>query len=253
VTRAAAGLLAALLVAAAPAGASQHDTQVPVLLYHHVAAPPRDTPSRALYVPPRLFARQLAALDRAGYTAVTLGQAWAHWEEVKDLPAKPVILSFDDGFADQYRNAARALRAREWPGVLYLQTARRDAEGGLTKRQVRRMLRDGWELGAHSVTHPDLTTVDAQQLRDEVQGSRDALRQAFPSAPVDFFAYPYGRLDAAVLAAVRAAGFVGATTTRRGAASLDDDGPFTLDRMIVTGNFTPRRLLRAVRATSGRR
>ena len=246
-TRALAAAIAAVLLAPASAGAQ--DPPVPILIYHHVA---ERTPSDPLYVHPRRFARHVAALHRAGYEAITLRRAWRAWEQDGELPDKPVILSFDDGFADQYRNAARILRGRGWPGVLFLQSARLDAPRGLTTRQVRRMLRDGWELGAHSVTHADLTTVEAPQLADEVGGSRDALRSAFPSAPVEFFAYPNGRYDEAVLAAVREAGFVGATTTRRGAAE-PADGALTLDRMVVTGNFTPARLLRSIRATSGRR
>ena len=250
--RAAAAALAGLLLAAAPAAAAQRETPVPILLYHHVAAPPEDAPTRALHVEPRRFARHVAALDRAGYTAITLGRAWRHWQGGADLPAKPVILSFDDGFSDQYRNAARTLRRRGWPGVLNLQAARLGAQGGLTAGQVRRMLRDGWELGAHSVTHPDLTGVDAERLREEVEGSRTALRAAFPQAAVDFFCYPYGRFDATVAAAVQAAGFLGATTTRRGAAS-PADGAYALDRILVTRNFSPSRLLRTISATSGRR
>ena len=235
--------LAALLVGATPAVA-----QVPILAYHHVAA--KDDP---LYVAPKRFERHLAALDRAGYTAITVRHAWQHWDAARSIPVKPVVISFDDGFADQYRNAVPALRARRWPAVLFLQSARLDADGGLSKRQVRRMLRHGWELGAHSVTHADLTTLEPATLADEVTGSREALRRAFPAAPVHFFAYPYGRHDAEVVEAVRAAGFLGAISTRRGLAE-PADGYFTLDRHVITGNFTPRRLLRAIRgATSGRR
>ena len=249
---AAAAALVALLAAAAPAAAAQRDTPVPILVYHHVATAPADASSRALYVPARLFARHVAALDRAGYTAVTLARAWRHWEDGTELPRRPVILSFDDGFADQYANAAPVLRARRWPGVLNLQTRRLGARGGLTRRQVRRLLLDGWELGAHTVTHVDLTTVGPEELEAEIAGSRTALRRAFPGSPLDFFCYPYGRYDSAVLAAVLAAGFTGATTTRRGAAS-PADGAYALDRMVVTGNFSPARLLRDIRATSGRR
>lgn len=237
--------------APAPAAAAERHTPVPVLLYHHVSTAPRDADSPALYVPTRLFARQMAALDRAGYTPVTLGHAWRHWRRGAPLPSKPVVLSFDDGFADQYRSAARILRARGWPGVLNLQVGRLDATDGLTEAQVRRLLREGWELGAHSLSHADLTKVDADQLESEVAGSRELLERTFGVA-VDFFCYPYGRFDAAVKAAVRAAGYLGATTTRRGAAS-PADGAYTLDRLVVTGNFSPARLLRTVRATSARR
>ena len=80
------------------------------------------------------------------------------------------------------------------------------------------MLRDGWEIDAHTLTHPDLTTVDAAGLRREVGGSRRWLRRAF-GVPVDFFAYPAGRYNPAVEAAVRAAGYMGATTTQPGQAT----------------------------------
>ena len=250
---AAAAVLVALLAGAAgaEAAAAKRDTPVPILLYHRVKAPPQGE-NQALYVPPRLFARQVRALARAGYTAVTMAQAREHWRGGKRLPKKPVVLSFDDGFHDQYRHAARILRARGWPGVLYLQVGRLGENGALTKAQIRRMLRDGWELGAHSLSHADLTTVGPEQLEAEVAGSRWALQREFPGEPVESFAYPYGRYDAAAVAAVRAAGYGDATTTRRGSAS-PADGMFRLRRIIVNGTFTPARVLRAVGATSGRR
>lgn len=250
-TRALAVALAAGLAGPAAATAAVRDTPVPILAYHHVAAAPERARSPALYVRPRLFARHVAALERAGYTAVTLRRAWRHWEQGAPLPERPVILSFDDGYADQHRVAARTLRARRWPAVLFLQTRRLGAARGLTRRQVRRMLAGGWELGAHTVTHADLPAVGAERLEREVAGSRLALQRAF-GEPVDFFCYPYGRHDARVRAAVRAAGFLGAATTRRGAAS-PADGAYALDRIVVTARFSPARLLRAVRATSRRR
>ena len=250
--RAAAAALLLVALAASPAAAAVRDTPVPILVYHHVAGAPKGSDDDALYVPPRRFARHVRALDRAGYTGITLARAWRHWEEGDPLPERPVILSFDDGFADQYRNAAPVLRARGWPGVLNLQTARLGRKGGLTRRKVRRMLRDGWELGAHSVTHADLTKAAAERLEVEVEESRRVLKRAFPAQPVDFFCYPYGRTNAAVQAVVQDAGFLGATTTRRGAAA-PDDGAYALDRMVITGNFGPRRLLREVGATSTRR
>jgi peptidoglycan/xylan/chitin deacetylase (PgdA/CDA1 family) len=248
--RLAAAALAALAAAtgAAPAGAADRDTPVPILLYHRVAErAPGKKPG--LHVPPRLFARQVAALEREGYTAVTLAQVRRHWDGGPALPDRPVVLSFDDGFVDQYVHAARILRRRGWPGVLYLQVGRLGERGAITRRQVARMLRDGWELGAHSLSHADLTEVDPEQLEAEVGGSRFALQRMFPGAPVESFAYPYGRFDAAVVAAVRAAGFADATTTRRGAAS-PADGRYRLDRIVVNKNFSPARLLRAVGATS---
>jgi peptidoglycan/xylan/chitin deacetylase (PgdA/CDA1 family) len=106
--------------------------------------------------------------------------------------------------------------------------------GGLRPWRVRRLLAAGWELDAHTLTHPDLTTLDQAELRRQVAGSRRWIRRRL-GVPVDFFCYPSGRYDAAVLAAVRAAGYVGATTTRPGYAS-PGDGLLTLDRIKVDGS-----------------
>jgi peptidoglycan/xylan/chitin deacetylase (PgdA/CDA1 family) len=94
---------------------------------------------------------------------------------------------------------------------------------------VRKMIAAGWEIDAHTLTHPDLTTVDPAELRRQVAGSRAAIRRMFHQ-PVDFFCYPAGRYDDAVVAAVHAAGFLGATTNEGFARP---DSLYTLDRVRV--------------------
>ena len=126
------------------------------------------------------------------------------------------MLTFDDGYLSQYRTAARTLRARGWPGVLNLQVDRLGVAGGLTRAQVRRMLADGWELDSHTLSHPDLTAVGPERLRRELVGSREAIQREF-GVTTNFFCFPYGHFDAAAKAAVRAAGYLAATTTHRGA------------------------------------
>ena len=155
------------------------------------------------------------------------------------------MLTFDDGYLSQYRTAARTLRARGWPGVLNLQVDRLGAAGGLTRAQVRRLLADGWELGAHTLSHPDLTAVGPQRVRRELAGSRGAIAREF-GVTTNFFCFPYGRYDAVVKAAVRRAGYLAATTTRRGLASLDGDR-FALPRISVSPRTTPSALLRRLR------
>ena len=93
------------------------------------------------------------------------------------------------------------------------------------------MIAAGWEIDAHSLTHPDLTGLDSERLEHEVTGSRIALRHRF-GVDVDFFCYPAGRYDARVIAAVRRAGFLGATTTIDGLAQRDE--PYELQRVRVS-------------------
>jgi peptidoglycan/xylan/chitin deacetylase (PgdA/CDA1 family) len=218
---------------------------VPILAYHHIGAAPPGAARPQLWLRPALLRRQVAALLRAGYEAVTLDRVWSAWQGTGTLPAHPVVLSFDDGYASQYRSGLPALQARGWPGVLNLQVGRLGRRGGLTRPDVRAMIRAGWEIDAHSVTHPDLTSVPASRLEAEVAGSREAIRSTFGVA-ADFFAYPYGRQNARVRAAVRRAGFLGATTTRPQFASSDAD-PFALGRVLVGAGLSPGALLRALR------
>jgi len=237
----AAAALAAIALAA-PAQA------VPILTYHVLrAAPPapRSPASASLWVPERRFDAQLEALARAGYHGVTLSQADAAWHGGPALPDKPVVVSFDDGYASQYDVAGPELRKLGWPGVLNLWTGRLGARGGLTTAQVRTLLAQGWELASHSLTHPDLTKVGATRLAREVSGSRSMLRRLFGVA-VNFFCYPYGRTDAAATAAVRRAGYTGATTAHHGVAGPHTDR-FALPRIGVGPKDTPARLLRRLR------
>jgi peptidoglycan/xylan/chitin deacetylase (PgdA/CDA1 family) len=99
--------------------------------------------------------------------------------------------------------------------------------------RVRQMLAAGWELDAHTITHPDLTHVGDAQLWNEVHGSRVELQRMF-HVPVDFFCYPSGRYNAHVVAAVRRAGYLGATTTNYGLARPHD--LYTLSRIRINGS-----------------
>ena len=245
-TAAPAALLAALSLASgsSPAGAASQPP-VPILAYHHIGTAPAGASNPSLWVRRARFRRQLSALGRAGYQAVTLGRVWRAWHGDGTLSAHPVVITFDDGYASQAA-IAPILRAHGWPGVLNLEVARLGVRGGLTRTQVRSLIRDGWELDAHSVTHPDLTQVSTRRLEREVAGSRRALQRTF-GVSVDFFAYPYGRQNARVRAAVRRAGFLGATTTQPRFATRHTD-PFALGRVLVPAGRSPRALLQLLRA-----
>jgi peptidoglycan/xylan/chitin deacetylase (PgdA/CDA1 family) len=190
---------------------------VPVLMYHVIANAPADAQIPELFVKPIRFRAQMAYLDKHGYTAVSLGQVYAGWKSGGLLPSKPVVVSFDDGYRGDYTDAMPILAAHHWPGVLDLQLGAVE-DGELTAAMVNRMLDSGWELASHTISHLDLTRMHGSDLRREVDGSRALLRRRF-HVPVDFFCYPSGHYNALTVAAVRRAGYLGATTTQEGLAS----------------------------------
>jgi len=199
-------------------------------MYHVIADPPAGAPFPELYVSPKAFSAQVSWLARHGFHAVTLKAAHDHWKLGSPLAAQPVVLTFDDGYRSIFTNALRILQRHHWPGVLNLEVENERVSWGLSPRRIRSLIAADWEIDAHTITHPDLTQVDAAQLRREVAGSRSIIRRQF-HVPVDFFCYPSGRYNAAVIREVRRAGYLGATTTNLGLARPSD--LYTLRRVRV--------------------
>ena len=250
---AAASVVCALLLATAgcagsaraPAAQRPSSAPVPILLYHVIGPVPAGARLPSLFVAPSRFATHVRALRRAGYRAVTLRQVWDAWHGRGTLPRRPIVVSFDDGTAGHVRHALPALRRAGWPGVLNLAWNFLPDIGGTAA--VRRLARAGWEIDSHSVTHPDLTQLSAAGLRRELTGSRTRIKRAFGPRAANFFAYPSGRYDARVKRAVRAAGYLAATTVERGFARPTTD-PYALARIQVGGGMNASELLRRLRA-----
>jgi peptidoglycan/xylan/chitin deacetylase (PgdA/CDA1 family) len=212
-------------------------------MYHVIAAPPAGAPFPALYVTAKDFGAQMQALHRAGWTAVTMDQLHAAWANDTPLPrGHPIVISFDNGYHSQFVTALPILRRLGWVGVENIQlTGLPPSQGGLSHAAVRRLLRAGWELDTQGYSHADLVAIGDAQLQHEVAGARRTLRRRW-HVPVNWFCYPSGHYDARVLAAVRAAGYRGATTVVPGWAGRTAD-PYRLPRLRVVAGTTPQALL----------
>lgn len=228
-------------------GEAARRTRVPILMYHVIASAPAGETYPELWVPPARFAAQMRALADAGYEAVTLEQLTAGWNEGAPLPERPIVVTFDDGYLSQSTNAGPVLKRLGWPGVLYL-TAR-NLGASIPEGSVRKLLRSGWELGAHTATHPDLRTLDAAGLQREIDDVRIELRARF-GQDVLAFCYPAGKYDASVIAAVKAAGYTTATTVDPGWAGPGSP-PFELPRVRVDPTDTPAGLVNKIAAQRG--
>jgi peptidoglycan/xylan/chitin deacetylase (PgdA/CDA1 family) len=200
-------------------------------MYHVIANPPATAQLPELFVDPDTFGEQMDWLDRHGYAAVSLNQVYAAWFKGGKLPEKPVVLSFDDGYRGDYVYARPTLRRLRWPGDLNLLVGNLGDE--LSDRMVERLIDDGWELDAHTISHLDLTTLTGSRLRREVAGSRRLLQGRFRQ-PVNFFCYPAGKFNARTIQAVRDAGYLGATTELPGDASRGK--MFELHRIRIEGS-----------------
>ncbi len=212
-------------------------TVVPVLLYHAVAERPPPGLGR-FTVGPRRFAEHLAAVRDAGRAGLTVSELAACLTGASQLPALPVLVTFDDGYAD-FLGAAERLAAAGLPATLYVTTGQVGATGMLTRRQSR-SLGGTVELGAHSRTHPRLDELPPGRLRDEVRGSKADLEDVL-QRPAHSFAYPHGSYDQGVRHAVVQAGFSSAAAVKN-ALSHDRDDPFAIARITVTAGISAERI-----------
>ena len=161
---------------------------VPILLYHHVAP----TDGTDLYtVSPEMFAEQMQTLIQSGFEAITPHQLTAALQCGAPLPQRPVVITFDDGNADNYEFAFPIMRRLRLKGTIYVVANRTASPGFLSVQQLHEMVDAGWEIGSHSMTHPDLTGIDAEELPAELLASRLMLEETLGIA-IESFAYPYG-------------------------------------------------------------
>jgi len=217
---------------------------VPILAYHVINVPPSGSSANPdLYVSAAAFSSQMAALKANGWHAVTLDQVEAYWTRGASLgPGKPIVITFDNGYASQYTNAVPVLKQLGWVGVENLQVnGLPPADGGLTDSQIRGLISAGWELDTQGMSHADLITVNTSQLSYELTTAKQTLHSQY-GVPVNWFSYPFGHYNATVIAAVRAAGYVGATTIVSGWASAQQNR-FSLPRLQVLGTTSPAQLL----------
>ncbi|HEY1688458.1 MAG TPA: polysaccharide deacetylase family protein [Solirubrobacteraceae bacterium] len=218
-------------------------------MYHVINPPPPGAPFPGLYVPKAELAEQLHALARAGYDAVTLEQLSSHWRKGTRLPkGKPVVISFDNGYESQYRNALPVLRRLGWKGVENIQlTGLPPSQGGLSHAEVMGLLAAGWELDTQGISHAELPALNAAELRYQVAAARRRLARRY-EVPVNWFCYPSGHYNPMVVAAVQAAGYKGSTTVVPGWASRSSD-PYRLPRLRVLGGTSGSELIALIAAT----
>jgi peptidoglycan/xylan/chitin deacetylase (PgdA/CDA1 family) len=204
---------------------------VPILMYHRIDAfdPSLPAITQRLTVQPRDFAAQMRWLKRNGFHAVTQARAFAALEHGARLPGRPVMITFDDGYRDVYLNALPVLERLHLPATAYVITDRISAVPGFLRwPDLRKLERGGVAIGSHTVTHPDLTTLDDAQALKELRSSRHVL-QVYLRRPVQWFAYPAGAEDPRVVGLVRRAGYILAVTTSPGRVQ-SAGAPFELHR-----------------------
>jgi peptidoglycan/xylan/chitin deacetylase (PgdA/CDA1 family) len=207
----------------------------PILMYHRVApySARLTAMTNALTVSPGQFAAEMRWLHAAGFHAVSQQQLFDALEHGVRLPRRPILITFDDGYRDVLENAAPVLHRLQMPATAYVITSRISGPDSsfLTWDELRLLEKLGFDIGSHTVDHLELPLLSQAEAWHQLVASRNALERHL-GHPVQWFSYPAGAEDPAVLPLVRRAGYVLAVTTHPGEVQSARH-PFELNRFEV--------------------
>jgi peptidoglycan/xylan/chitin deacetylase (PgdA/CDA1 family) len=208
----------------------------PILYYHYVRAivpTPQNLLSFDLSISPTLFAEQMALLHLEGAHPVTLATLMNALAGKQALPAHPVVLTFDDGYAD-FATAVEPVMARYgFVATDFVVSGFVNRPRYMTAAQLQQMVANGMVIGSHTVHHVDLARMPLAAAGAEIDSSKAALEKLL-GQPVLDFAYPYGGVDAAIQQLVQQAGYRDAVSTIPGdVQSLN--GRFAFRRVEIGG------------------
>jgi peptidoglycan/xylan/chitin deacetylase (PgdA/CDA1 family) len=232
---------------------------VPILMYHSIA---EDSDPRfgRFVLTPRDFRRHLQYLVVNYYQTITMSTLAEAWQSGSPLPERSVVLTFDDGFADFYTEAAPLLLEHGLDATLYIATGfvgrtagwlSSSGEGNrpmLTWPKLRELSALGFEIGSHTHSHPELDRCQTSSVESEIGDSRDSLEDQLGMA-VKTFAYPFGYWSGRVREAVAELGFQTAVQVGE-LVSRHRDDVFSIPRLSVNGGATESDLRRLLEARS---
>jgi len=220
--------------------------QVPILMYHYLSEPPpgADAYRLDLSVTPDRFAEHLDRIQTEGYTAISLYQLLANLTHGAPLPAKPVVLTFDDGYRDSYTNAFPLLKTYGMTATFFVITDFMDEARPeyLTWNMAREMLSGGMAIESHGRNHVSLRGKDDDYLVWQALGSRETIEFELGVMP-RFISYPGGEYDQQTIDIFQSANYWAGFTTMQG-ATHDNQELFELRRVRIRGTTTADDLVR---------
>jgi len=219
---------------------------IKVLMYHRIVNDKAVSQKHWTSLHVDDFRKQLSLLDQWGYTALSLRDYQMFLDGKLDLPNKPVILTFDDGYLDFYQCAYPLLHEFGFKAVVFVLGERKIKSnfwderlgiGGaplMDGRHILELHEEGFEIGSHSLSHARLTELPDDMVWEQVSRSR-ILLEILLDAPVTSFSYPYGLLNSAVKNAVRESGYTFACSVGSGPAAFNGDC-YEIRRITIQSN-----------------
>ncbi|WP_284646381.1 polysaccharide deacetylase family protein [Paenibacillus silviterrae] len=202
---------------------------IPVLNYHSVTVQPGN---RAAIAPDKL-AEQMQYLSDQGYTTLSLRQFIDIWEGRAKSPEKPVLLTFDDGYMDNYTKAMPILAKHQFRATMFMSPGMVDDGYFVSWEEAKAMHKAGWDIQPHGMTHPSLPKLSAEKQSFEIVEAKRQIEEQL-GITADVFCYPYGERNETTLKILKNNGFRYAFTIDQGMAQPTQN-PLLIRRLFVNG------------------
>ena len=191
--------------------------RLPILMYHYIdfLAPGVSKEWQDLTVSPQTFEKQMEYLFEQNYQPITFRQFIDFLETDKEIPEKSLIITFDDGWKNQYIYALPVLKKYNFTATFFIVVNQIGGNLFMNWKELKELLNNGMEIGSHTITHPNLRQVPSSQLISEIKNSKIILEENL-DYQIEVFAYPYGIFDSKIIDVVRQSKYKAARTTLEG-------------------------------------
>jgi peptidoglycan/xylan/chitin deacetylase (PgdA/CDA1 family) len=224
-------------IADADAATILNRQQVPILCYHQIREWTNSDSKRAkdYIVPPSNFHEQIKLLADNGYHTILPDQLYDYLLKGKPLPAKPIMISFDDSRVEQFTIAREEMNKYGFKGVFFIMTVSLGRPGYMTKQEVKQLSDEGNIIGSHTWNHSNVKNYSAEDWKIQVDKPSQELEK-ITGRPIEYFAYPFGLWNREAIEQLKQRGFKAAFQL---SAKRDEDFPqFCIRRVIVPGEWS---------------
>lgn len=203
------------------------EVKIPILMYHSISD---DDPNNNLLVPPSMFEEQMAWLEANEFTAMDLDEALDAMETGK-VPKRPVVITFDDGYSDNYTSAFPSLKNHGLKATFFVITDGVDDGYYMSSEMLKEMQSNGMSIQNHTANHLELDKLSREDAYDTIKRGQDFLRNNIGS-DANYLCYPVGKYNSETIEIEKELGIKAATTTQGGISSIDD-GLYQLKRVRI--------------------
>lgn len=223
---------------------TENGTEVLVLCYHKI-----DDWEDPLSVFPEEFDAQIHHLKENNYHSITPDQLADYLKKKTSLPPRPVLITFDDGYEDNYKNAYPILKKYGFHGTIFIIVNSVGRPGYLTWEQAKEMSRNGISIQSHTMNHLPLSKLSEEKVKEELADSRKIIEKNI-GQPVRYVAYPEGSYNRLIEQLAEKSGYRGGFSIRYGIVDATSH-PFGMERIAIfhSGN-TFRDFLRRIHYAS---